>query len=268
MKTGNALAEDVRNAKVESGSLAFWWLGQMSFIIKTPTATIALDPFLSPMERRNIPPLATPEELSGLFDVIIGTHDHLDHIDRPMLPRLLEANPKAKLLVPGAIEKLDELGAGEGQLAGMDDAQVWEGCGVKITAIKAAHELFNRNERGYQNLSFVIESCGATALHTGDACVYEGLASTLRRWWRSFNVAFLPINGRDAVRYKRGCIGNMTYQEAADLAGSIEPRLTVPGHFEMFTGNSVDPQLFLDYMAVKYSKLSCRLGIHGERIDC
>ena len=86
--------------------------------------------------------------------------------------------------------------------------------------------------------------------------------SSLKRW--KYDLAFLPINGRDAVRLKRGCIGNMTYQEAADLAGAIEPKLTVPGHFEMFEGNSVNPQPSIDYMAVKYPDQRCMIPRHGE----
>jgi len=266
MKTGKALAEDIRAAKVSKGAFAFWWLGQMGFVLKSASATIAIDPYLSPSEKRQVPPLAAPEDFSGLFDAILCTHDHSDHIDRPIMPHLMKANPKAKLLFPRAISRVDELGAGASQLVGLDDAELWTSNGLRITAVKAAHEFFNLNERGYQNLSFVIESDGATALHTGDACVYEGLVSTLRRWW-SFNLAFLPINGRDAVRYKRGCIGNMTYQEAADLAGALQPGMTVPGHYEMFAGNSVDPQLFLDYMAVKHPSLKAELPRHGERIS-
>ena len=77
---------------------------------------------------------------------------------------------------------------------------------------------------------------------------------------------FLPINGRDAKRLAAGCIGNMTYQEAADLAGALQPRLTIPTHFEMFAMNSVDPALFIDYMRVKYPNLKTHLPVHGEEI--
>ena len=36
--------ESVRNFKVDKGSAALWWLGQMGFLIKTPAGTI-LDDF-------------------------------------------------------------------------------------------------------------------------------------------------------------------------------------------------------------------------------
>ncbi len=82
------------------------------------------------------------------------------------------------------------------------------------------------------------------------AC-YEGIQQRLRHW--KLDLAFLPINGRDAKRLKSGCIGNMTYQEAVDLAGSLQPGVTIPTHFEMFDGNTENPNFYGQfYIEVKY----------------
>ena len=86
----------------------------------------------------------------------------------------------------------------------------------------------------------------------------------LRRW--PLDLAFLPINGRDARRLAANCIGNMTYQEAVDLAGAVKPGLTVPAHFEMFAMNSENPQLFVDYLKVKYPSLRALIPQHGQRV--
>jgi len=85
-----------------------------------------------------------------------------------------------------------------------------------------------------------------------------------RRLW-PLDLALLPINGRDARRLAANCIGNMTYQEAADLAGAIRPGLTIPTHFDMFADNGENPQLFVDYMRVKYPRLATRVPRHGQR---
>ena len=45
---------------------------------------------------------------------------------------------------------------------------------------------------------------------------------------------------------------NMTFQEAADLAGELRPGLVIPGHWDMFADNPGDPDAFTDYLAVKY----------------
>ena len=55
-----------------------------------------------------------------------------------------------------------------------------------------------------------------------------------------------------------GYIGNMTYQEAVDLAGEAGPEAVILGHFDMFAENSADPEEFADYLDAKYgSKVRC-----------
>jgi hypothetical protein len=76
----------------------------------------------------------------------------------------------------------------------------------------------------------------------------------------------VPINGRDARRYSSNIIGNMTYQEAADLVGGLPVELTVPAHFDMFDGNSEDPQLMVDYMMVKYPGRKVWVGDYARRV--
>jgi len=81
------------------------------------------------------------------------------------------------------------------------------------------------------------------------------------------DIELLPINGRDAIRYKDNCIGNMTYQEAADFAGEVGTKLVIPGHWDMFAHNSEDPHAFKDYLSVKYQdKIECKIPNLMEKI--
>ncbi len=115
----------------------------------------------------------------------------------------------------------------------------------------------------YPYLGYILELDNIVIYHSGDTCLYEGMTTKLKNW--NFDIAFLPINGRDAIRLSSGCIGNMTYQEAADLSGNITPHLTVPGHYGMFAKNTVDPKLFYDYMQVKYPELEVKLCKPGTK---
>ena len=78
---------------------------------------------------------------------------------------------------------------------------------------------------------------------------------------------FLPINGRDAARFRRGCLGNMTYQEAVDLAGELKPRLIVSIHYDMFADNAEDPRNFVDYLNAKYPDVDCWVGTPGTMVQ-
>ncbi len=265
MKTGKALIADVNGLDLAEGAVAFWWLGQLSYIVKVAGKVLYFDPFLMPHAGRNVPPLVAPEEVTHA-DWVLGSHDHLDHIDPVAVPGIAAASPQARFVCSRvASAHVRELGVPEGRIVALDDGLTHEEDGVRITAVAAAHEFLDRDpELGYPYLCYVVEAGGVTILHTGDTVWYEGLLAKLSRW--RFDLAFLPINGRDAERYARNCIGNMTYQEAVDLAGALRPRLTVPGHYEMFSNNSEDPQLFAAYMDVKYPGLRYWIGEHGEAV--
>ena len=269
MNAGKDLIADIEQCRLAPGQLALWWLGQHSFVVKLPSAVLYIDPFLSPLPGRLIPPLLAAGQIRHA-DFILGSHDHADHIDRAAWPALAAASNHAKFVVPDLLRKrlATELKIPLDRFVGLDDGASYESGRVRITGIAAAHEFLDRDEQTgrYPYLGFVIEADGCVIYHAGDTCLYEGLLGKLKRW--SFDVALLPINGRDARRLAGGYIGNMTYQEAADLAGALQPRLTIPTHYDMFAANAEDPSLFADYMKVKYPHLKTHLCAHGRRVVC
>ena len=264
---GKALINDINACTVRGGSLALWWLGQHSFAVKVGGKVLYLDPFLSAFDGRQIPPLLAPKEVSNA-DLVFGSHDHADHIDRGAWPDIAAASPGCRFVVPELVREqvASDLGIPAERFVGSDDGGVADIDGVRITGVASAHEFLDRDEATghYPYLGFVIEVGGCALYHSGDTCLYEGLPAKLRPW--RLDVAMLPINGRDAERLRAGCIGNMTYQETADLAGSLSPGLTIPTHYDMFATNSEDPRLFVDYMAVKYPALRVLVPGYGERV--
>lgn len=262
----DTLIADVKACAVNEMECAFWWLGQQGFILKMGTKIIYLDPFLSGLPDRLIPPLLDPAEMTNA-DLIFGSHDHVDHIDRKAWPDIAAAAPDTIFVVPKLLK--DDLACGlnidHERFVGMDDGLQVEANGVEITGVAAAHELLDRDRTSGHcpYLGYIIKASGVTIYHAGDTCMYEGLITKLKHF--DLDAMFVPINGRDAVRLAAGCIGNMTYQEAADLAGALSPGLTIPAHFGMFSFNTADPKLFVDYMRVKYSALRVCLCEPGKR---
>jgi L-ascorbate metabolism protein UlaG (beta-lactamase superfamily) len=268
MKSGIELINDINKCVLENGNIAFWWLGQLGYVIKLGETVIYLDAFLSDFPARNIPSLLKPEEIVNA-DFVIGTHDHIDHIDRKVWYQLSISSPNAKFIIPKLlIDNLsDDLNIPRNRFIGLDDGISILEKGLKITGIPAAHEFLDQdpNSGHYPYLGYIIEGNGCTIYHSGDTCIYEGMYSRLRKW-NKFDVIFIPINGRDAKRYRENCIGNITYQEAVDLSDAIRPKLVVPGHYEMFTENSEYPALFADYINVKYPEIKYWIGEHWERV--
>jgi L-ascorbate metabolism protein UlaG (beta-lactamase superfamily) len=264
MKTGKTLIREIDTTKTEDCQCAFWWLGQHGFALKLGTAVCYVDAYLSLNKKRTVAPLLRPEDITNA-DIVLGSHDHEDHIDRKAWPEIAKASPKTKFVVPELLrEQLSsELGIPLERFLGVDKGISVETAGLKITGVPAAHEFLDRDEiTGFHpHIGFIIEGNGFSLYHAGDTCIYEGMHTILRQW--KLDMAFLPINGRDARRLRADCIGNMTYQEAADLAGALRPGLVVPAHFEMFRMNSEDPRLFIDYMRVKYPGLAVKKPVHS-----
>ena len=268
MLSGLNLIKEIDKGDLKKDQMAFWWLGQLGYVVKLGKLVIYIDAFLSEMPERNIPPLLKPEEITNA-DFVVGSHDHIDHIDRQVWHQLSLSSPKAKFVVPKLLikELSEDLKIPENRFIGVDDGLTVIEQGLKITGLAAAHEFLDRDLKSgcYPYLGYVIEGNGCSFYHSGDTCIYEGLYTKLKKWDK-LNVMFIPINGRDAKRYKEDCIGNMTYQEAVDLAGTINPKLVVPGHYEMFASNTENPMLFAEYLEAKYPGAKYWIGSHGETV--
>ena len=225
-------------------------LGQHSFIVKLGTTVVYLDPFVTHLPGRFLPPPLEAKDITNA-DIVTGSHDHGDHIDRPAWPAIAATSPQAMFIVPEAVRPTVKEVPGK-RLKGLNAGESFAFKDVTITAVPAAHELLDKDEKTglYPYLGYIVQGNGVTIYHAGDTCLYEGMAALLRSW--KIDIALLPINGRDAKRLKNNCIGNMTFQEAVDLAGAIRPRIAIPAHFDMFKGNTEDPKKFTDYLRIKY----------------
>ena len=258
--------DTIRTAKVEKGKIALWWLGQMGYVMKTQHATLLVDGFLMPRPDRLVPPAFDPAD-ADCFDAVLGTHDHDDHIDCYAWERIAKANPRT-LFFGSALHKksvcgrtgipLDRyIGMNEGSLAHVGD--------ISVQAIAAAHEFldFDAETQCYPHLSYIIAS---KIFHAGDTLTYDGQRAKLKAF-APLSAMILPINGRDAERYNRNCIGNMTFQEAVDLAGDMQTKLAIPGHYDMFAGNLGNPEDFREYLAAKYPHVPCHIPERLVRFD-
>lgn len=261
------LAAELAAHRSAPDDLTFWWLGQQSYVVDMDGRRLYLDPYLDPHPARLVPPLLTTADLAAA-SLVFGTHDHEDHIDRASWPAIARLAPACRFVVPALLvpRLAVDLGIDPARFVGIDDGATTAIDGLEITGIAAAHECLAPDPRTGQHphLGFVIRAGGRSLYHAGDTCVYEGLLTALCH--HAPELLFLPINGRCAERFRRNCMGNMTWQEAVDLAGALRPRLAVPGHWDMFQGNTEDPQRFADYLAAKHPGVACRIPVHGERV--
>ena len=246
IQAGVEFVNDVDSTHPGPGTLAVWWLGQSGYVVKSPTGTMVIDPYLSEHLTTKYEGTARPHvrmtrspcrgsDLRGV-DLVLSSHKHSDHLDPGTMPELLEASPEATLVLPEAlIEHAVGLGLPADRLVGLDAGREFHHRGFRVQAIPSAHEGLDTDTQGrHLYLGYIIEVEGLRLYHSGDTLFYDGLAEHLGD--RPFDVLFLPINGRDPAR---GVAGNMSAAEAVALATVVRPRYLVPHHYEMFTFNTV-----------------------------
>jgi L-ascorbate 6-phosphate lactonase len=220
------------------------WLGQAGFALRSTTATLLIDPFLSPHEARlyesNQPLTAT----TGV-DLLLCTHEHLDHFDPEGAPAIARASPGATVVVPAPIvDMVTEAGIPRERVVGVQPGEMHELNGITIRPVPARHGVTMEDAYGFgEELSgglirfvgYVLEMDGVRIYHAGDTIHYVGMETTLEA--HRPHVTLLPINGRHAERESRGIIGNLNEYEAAWLAATIGAETLVPMHHDLFTRN-------------------------------
>ncbi|GCE09725.1 MBL fold metallo-hydrolase [Dictyobacter aurantiacus] len=262
------------STRIPEGAVALWWLGQASFALRSATSTILIDPFLTPMESRVVPPLFTAEECPPV-DLILYTHEHIDHLDIPALKILAHHPSRPRFIAPSPIvDQVLAAGVEPEQLQGVQPEEDITIGGTRVIPLPALHGLsfppvcysFGQeiSDGHYRYLGYVVELGGIRVYHPGDTLVFEGLTEKLQPL--AVDLALLPINGRSYFREQQNLVGNMDEREAADLAAAAGIKAVIPTHYEMFAANVGRPGFFVDYIRATHPEVCCYLPSHGRRL--
>ncbi|WP_164743439.1 MBL fold metallo-hydrolase [Microbacterium sulfonylureivorans] len=226
-------------------------LGQAGYVLAAAGARMVLDPFLSDHPGRLVEPPLTPSDLSEA-DAILVTHEHLDHLDLPALAAMPAS--AARVFVPAPLaERVGAALPGREVIA----VRAWmpiEVGGAVVVPVPALHGVhmsdaysFGTEPDGdHPYVGYVVRIGGLTVFHAGDGLDYPDLAPSLRRL--GVDVALLPINGRDAIREAADIVGNMSAEEAVDVAVRAGVSTVIPMHYDMFANNPGQVGAFVDLM--------------------
>ena len=231
------------------------WLGQAGFRIDVGGASFVVDPWATPHEHRLIPPPPLALAAEDIDSVLI-THEHLDHLDLPLLAVILERSPTASVVLPEALVPLVEHVVPEPQIVAVNPHDRVDVGGLSIDVVPALHGVTMEDAYGDGSavgglprfVGFVLEA-DPRIYHAGDTIVTDELAAALKPL--CVEVAMLPINGRDSEREARGIVGNMDPAEAVELALDVRAARLVPYHWDGFYGNTVPPGTVVDAAAAR-----------------
>ena len=125
-------------------SLELWWLGQSGFRLRDPAGgpVVFIDPFLTPRADRAWP---APVDSAALAqaDLVLASHEHVDHLDRPSLKQAAHTpGSRFKLVVPSPLaeQMTSELDLAPERVVGArPDVPIDEVSGVTIHPVPARH---------------------------------------------------------------------------------------------------------------------------------
>lgn len=209
------------------------WITQAGLVFKTDKLTIMVDPYLSnsvagidPQKNRRIP--VDPSVFDIRPDVILITHDHLDHLDPETLSHFLNQSEKSVTVMAGenAYFSVRKFKGGHNYVL-LSPHSVYSVGGVTFYSVKAEHS--DRTAVG-----FILDDGEKTYYVSGDTLYnFDVIDDVLDLVEDGVSYAFLPING----------VGdNMNAKDAADFAYEIGAERAVPLHYGLF--DDLDPHDF------------------------
>lgn len=203
-----------------------FWLGQAGLLFEFNGVRVMVDPYLSnsveKVEPKNYRRLPIDESYFDIKpDILILTHNHLDHTDPETLERLFSKHGGICVLATYNAWQTARKFGGDNNYIMFNRGTVWTEKGIKFEAVYAEHS-------DDKAVGVIISYGGRNYYITGDTLYNKRVINDINI---PVDVVFLPING----------VGNnMNMTDAAHFAEEIKAKTAVPIHFGMFDSLNAD----------------------------
>ncbi len=215
------------------------FLGQAGLLFEHNGKKVMIDPYFSdsvgkvnPQKHRRVPVDDRFAQIKP--DVLIFTHNHLDHYDPETVQRIVTPETNITVLAPTSVwNEVRKIG-GENNYVLFDRYFQWSQDGIRFSAVKAAHS-------DAYAIGVILNDGEKTYYVTGDTLYSTEIFGDLSK---TIDVVFLPVNG----------VGNnMNMEDAARFARDIGAKIAVPVHTGLFDDlnagdfsfeNKVIPEIF------------------------
>lgn len=226
------------------------WLSQGSFLFESNGTRILIDPYMSDcLEAKGLKRMIEfPLTFEALKpDLLICTHDHLDHLDPETVRRIADVYPETIVAGPSSCcEHFKTLGVAESQITLLERGKpVCQGL-IKITPVMAIHS-------DPEAVGLVIETEDKKIYLSADSEYADDLVCPLTR---NCELILICINGR---------LDNMSLDEALNVVKAAKPLMALPMHYGLFAENTADPQPFIDdCIKNSINSFEMKLGVEFE----
>lgn len=200
--------------------MTVFWLGQAGLLFEFNGVRVMVDPYLSNSVEKVEPKNYRRQSIDeGFFDIkpdiLILTHNHLDHTDPETLERMFSKHGGICVLASYNAWQTARKFGGDNNYVMFNRGTVWTEKGIKFEAVYAEHS-------DDKAVGVIISYGGRNYYITGDTLYNKKVIKDINI---PIDVVFLPINGAG---------NNMNMTDAAHFAEEIKAKTAVPIHFGMF----------------------------------
>jgi N-acyl-phosphatidylethanolamine-hydrolysing phospholipase D len=190
--------------RADATALGATWIGHSTVLLQLGGLNLLTDPVFSPRAfpvqwlgpRRVMDPGLPLERLPPL-DVILLSHNHYDHLDRPAVRRIARAHPRATWVTPLGLGRYIR-GWGAREIVELDWWGAVELPGLRIAATPARH--FSNRRLGDRNRSlwcgFAVAGGGRRVWFAGDTAYHPEFGEIGSRLG-PFDLVMIPIGAYD-----------------------------------------------------------------------
>jgi len=180
------------------------WIGHATILLQMGGLNVLTDPVFSqrafPVQwtgPRRVMDAALPLDALPPLDVVLLSHNHYDHLDKPAVKWLARAHPNATWIVPLALGAYVR-GWGVKEIVELDWWQQVEVRGLRVTGTPARH--FSARRLGDRNKTlwcgYALEIAGARAYFAGDTAYHPEFRDIGARCG-PFDFVMIPIGAYD-----------------------------------------------------------------------
>ena len=196
------------------------FLGQAGLLFEKDNCKIMIDPYLSdsvkninPQNYRRVP--VDDRFLKMKPDILIFTHNHLDHYDPETVKHFITKQSSVTVLAPKSVwDEVRKIG-GNSNYVLFNRHTVWTENGISFSAVKAEHS-------DSASIGVIVDDGQKKYYITGDTLynkeIFEDISDDIY-------ALFLPVNGKG---------NNMNMTDAAQFARRVNAKKVVPLHIGMF----------------------------------
>lgn len=206
----------------------FFALGGPSFVYRTPQTTIWIDPYFYGTPDDAVPDAyrataipINPEEVT-FGDVIISTHDHIDHCHQGTLLPILRNTSAVCVAAPSSADKMRAFGIPDARVR-----PVAPGEGFQIRDV--AFQVYGSHDPGEPGaVTFVLTAGGVSLFVSGDTADGPTLAQ---------------VAAAHQLDYALLAFGRTWYMDEAQLltaARTLRPKVLLPFHWEFWRNHTGD----------------------------